>query len=175
MGSQKPREQRRSVFVTCRLRGDRGWSDVTICNLSDHGLMARCSDPPPRGAFVELRKGAVTIVGQVRWARDEHIGVRTQDVIDVASVLEERAVAGGAGVADRRAAIREAVALPPRSTPAELAARSRRWSRLFDWAIIAAVGIVSASLLAQQVHSLLCAPLKQATAALEPLTLSGTY
>lgn len=165
MGEPKPREQRRSVFVTCRLRGDSGWSDVTICNLSDHGLMARCHNPPPRGSFVELRKGGVTIVGQVRWSRDQRIGVRTQDRIDVVSVLEEVPVTAGVKT-DRRALVREAIAAPPKLAPAELAARSRRWSRLFDWLIIAAVGIVSAAVLAEQVHGFLRAPMRQAEAAL---------
>lgn len=168
MGSQKPREQRRSVFVTCRLRGDGGWSDVTICNLSDHGLMARCSDPPPRGAFVELRKGAVTIVGQVRWARDQHIGVRTQDRIDPESVLEPAPAGLSRPRNDRRAVVREAVAAAPGPSPGDLAEQSRRRSRLFDWLVIAAVGAVSAGLLAEQVHALLSAPLRQVRAALEP-------
>jgi hypothetical protein len=168
MGSQKPREQRRSVFVTCRLRGDSGWSDVTICNLSDHGLMARCSDPPPRGSFIELRKGGVTIVGQVRWSRDQRIGVRTQDRIDVGAVLEEAPAAGRGGRNERRSLAREAVAAPAKPTPAELAMRSRRWSRVFDWAIIAAVGVVSAGVLAEQVHTLFSAPLQQAKVALQP-------
>jgi hypothetical protein len=148
------------------LRGDNGWSDVTICNLSDHGLMARCSDPPPRGSFVELRKGGVTIVGQVRWSRDKRIGVRTQDRIDMVSVLEESPATGRDVKTDRRALAREAVAIPARPTPAELAARSRRWSRMFDWLIIAAVGIVSAAVLAEQVHGFLRAPMQQAEAAL---------
>ncbi|MGN6358504.1 MAG: PilZ domain-containing protein [Novosphingobium sp.] len=166
MGEPKPREQRRSVFVTCRLRGDSGWSDVTICNLSDHGLMARCSDPPPKGAFIELRKGGVTIVGQVRWSRDQRIGVRTQDRIDMVSVLAESPAMGGDVKIDRRAFVRDAVAGPPKPTPAELAARSRRWSHRFNWLIIAAAGIVSAGIVAGQVHALLSAPLRQATVAL---------
>jgi hypothetical protein len=166
MGEPKPREQRRSVFVTCRLRDDGGWSDVTICNLSDHGLMARCSDPPPKGAFVELRKGGVTIVGQVRWSRDHRIGIRTQDRIDLGLVLQESSAAGSDAKTDRRALAREASAIPARPTPTEIAARSRRWSQLFDWLIVVAVGTVSAAVLAEQVHGLLRAPMQQAETAL---------
>lgn len=141
---------------------------MTICNLSDHGLMARCSDPPPRGSFIELHKGGMTIVGQVRWSRDQRIGVRTQDRIDVGAVLEEAPVAGPGGRSERRALAREGVAAPSRPTPTELAARSRRWSRVFDWAIIAAIGVVSAGVLAKQAHTLFSAPLQQARAALRP-------
>jgi hypothetical protein len=166
MGSHKLREQRRVVFVSCRLRDDSGWSDMTICNLSSHGLMARCKAPPPRGAFIEVRRGGVSVVGQVRWSRDNQVGIRTQERIDILSLVDDASAQDGERHADRRAASRKDGATQAKPTPAALGARSRRWSRLFDRAVITSVGIVSAVLLAQQVHSLLAAPLEQARAAM---------
>lgn len=166
MGLLKSREERRVVFVTCRLRDDNGWSDMTICNLSPHGLMARCKAPPPRGAFVEIRKGGVTIVGQVRWSQDNRIGIRAQKRIDLLSLLEESTGPKDRAKDDRRMRSREACGAKARPTPAALAARSRQWSRLFDRIVIASIGVVAAGLLAGQVHSLLTAPLEQAKAAL---------
>lgn len=140
---------------------------MTICNLSPHGLMARCNTAPPRGAFVEVRKGGVTIVGQVRWSRDNRIGIRTRERIDLLSLLEEGPGRGAEPVEDRRSRPRQRKSID-RPTPAALASRSRRWSRLFDWIVIASVGAISAAVLAGQMHSIMTAPLERAKAAMGP-------
>lgn len=167
MGSRTPREERRTVFVTCRMRDDSGWSDMTICNLSSRGLMAKCNAAPPRGSFIEIRRGGLSIVGQVRWSRDNRVGIRTQEMIDVSSLLGGGPVTD-APQADRRARPREDRGAHSRPTPVVLEERSRRLSRLFDWLVIAVVGIGFAVLVATQVYSVISAPLDRTKTALTP-------
>jgi hypothetical protein len=168
MDAQKSREPRRIVLVTGRMRHDSGWTDLTICNLSAHGLMAKCAKPPPRGTFVEVRRGTVCIVGQVRWAYAGRLGIRTQERIDIAGLLGDAPAASGQGADDRRQVQRSrSPGGEGRSSPSgALEERSRRWARRFDWLVVATVGIVSAGLLVAQVHSTLSRPLAQARAAL---------
>jgi hypothetical protein len=165
MDREKPREPRRVVLVTCRMRYDNGWADLTICNLSSRGLMAKCADPPPRGTFVEVRRGAVCVVGQVRWTYAGRLGIRTQEQIDVDGLLGE-APAKTSGTQERRQGSRGEERGKPKETSAALAERSRRWGRLFDWIVVTAIAIGSAGLLVSQVHSILSAPLDQVRTAL---------
>lgn len=166
MGEEKPREPRRAVLVTCRMRYDNGWADLTVCNLSLHGLMARCADPPPRGTFVEVRRGAVCVVGQVRWAYAGRLGIRAQDQIDIDGLLGDAPAAKNTHASERRQGPRGNDGGPPKETSAALAERSRKWGRMFDWAVMTAVVIGAAGLLVTQVHSILSAPLDQIRAAL---------
>lgn len=165
MDREKPREPRRVVLVTCRMRYDNGWADLTICNLSSRGLMAKCADPPPRGTFVEVRRGAVCVVGQVRWTYAGRLGIRTQEQIDVDGLLGE-APAKTSGTRERRQGSRGEERGKPKETSAALAERSRRWGRLFDWVVVTAIAIGSAGLLVSQVHSTLSAPLDHVRTAL---------
>jgi hypothetical protein len=167
MERQKPREPRQVVLVTCRMRYDNGWADLTICNLSSRGMMAKCADPPPRGTFVEVRRGAVCVVGQVRWSYAGRLGIRAQDQIDVHGLLGETPAAKGPAANERRQGPRGDDGGRPRPTAAALAERSRRWGRVFDWVVVTAVAIGAAGLLAEQVHSILSAPLEQIGAALD--------
>lgn len=165
MGEKKPREPRRVVLVACRMRYDNGWADLTVCNLSSRGLMAKCADPPPRGTFVEVRRGGVCVIGQVRWSYAGHLGIRAQEQIDVDGLLGQ-APAKAAGTRERREGPRGDGPGRPRETSTALAERSRRWGRLFDWAVVTAVVIGAAGLLVSQVHSALSAPFGQVRAAL---------
>jgi hypothetical protein len=163
MGSQKQRETRQVVFLNARLRTDEGWSDVTICNLSARGLMAKCAKPPPKGAFVEVRRGGSCIVGQVRWSHGLRFGLRSQDRIDTAALHEDPKRTG------RRYERRETERPPqrkPTRPPALVEERSRNLARYLDWAALAAAGIVAAGFLFQTASSTLSAPLQQTRSAL---------
>lgn len=81
--SMKSREPRQSVMIPARLRDDAAWSDVSIRNVSGHGMMLHMSRPPVRGSYVELRRSDVVIVARVMWADGDRCGLRTQQRIDV--------------------------------------------------------------------------------------------
>ncbi len=145
---------------------DGGWADLTICNLSSRGLMAKCADPPPRGTFVEVRRGTVSVIGQVRWVYGGRLGIRAQEPIDISGLLCDAPTGRGIGSHERRADPRVHHHDHRTALNEALEEHSRRWSRLFDWMIVAAVGAISAGVLVGQVYSTLSAPLAQASAAL---------
>jgi hypothetical protein len=94
MASLKPRELRRTVILKAQMRVADGWRAVTICNVSSRGLMAKCSAPPAKGAYIELRHRGVHIVGRVAWSQGLRFGVRAQDNIDIASLLDQSPLNG---------------------------------------------------------------------------------
>jgi len=141
----KPREPRRKVLTKARIRIGASWADVCILNISSRGLMVRADAPPPRGTYLELRRGARVIIGRVMWAQQDRFGLSTQDELDVESII---AVPDGDGVEDASpSAIAEAFDRRATVRPATAFERSRQWSRAFDFAcmtIFAVAGCVVA-------------------------------
>ena len=82
----KTREPRHDVQLPARLRGDDGWADVAIRNVSSHGMMLLIKDPPERCAYIEVRRGSAAIVGRVMWSAPGRCGLRTKEKISVASL-----------------------------------------------------------------------------------------
>lgn len=154
----KPREDRRPVSVPARLRSETGWSDVTIGNVSSRGMMLRCVAPPPQRAYIEVRHQGVCIVGQIVWISGARCGVRTQDMVDVAGLLSQGGRRSPQPVNDRRAASRPVEARRQRS-PEEGAEASRRFARLFDFAVVAAAVTGAAVVAAGLMFDIFRAPL----------------
>jgi hypothetical protein len=162
----KQREQRRVVFLAAQLYTDAGCFEATICNIARQGLMVKCADPPSRGAFVELRCGAVNVVGQVMWSNGARFGLRSQDRIDMAALHAARsgkskAPGGGKAKQQRVGAIG--------SSPAILATeeQSRHTARLLDWMFIALAGAAAAVFSASLIYSTFRAPMVEVHSALE--------
>lgn len=161
----KPREDRSPILLAARMRDAEGWHDVTICNASSRGLMVRANPAPPTGSFVEVHKADICIVGQVKWSKESCFGLRTQDRIDVRYLrTSQKTLNTLAASNDRRVAARSA---EQPFDPARMAERSRAFSRLFDYAIVASVVIAAAILLSQTAGSVLKAPLARAVGAME--------
>lgn len=170
MGSQKQREQRQVVMLNARMRTEEGWSDVTICNLSPRGAMAKALTPPQKGDFVELRCGSSSIVGHVRWSQGVRFGIRAQDRIDISGLLSEqrdgRKSSGSERDSERRSASREAIVAKPLPKTVSTEQASRTFARVFEWGALAFVGIAGAGLVGSQVYSVLTAPMAEIQSAL---------
>lgn len=162
----KQREERKTVFVRARLRTDRGWSDVTIGNVSSRGLLLQGVAPLRRNDFIEVRYGHICIVGRIVWTGGSRCGVRTQEKVDVAGLLAPPATRRRKRGEDRRAVARKVEAPRRRPAAADKAEASRRTARLFDWAIIAIGGGAAAAFVAQFAYSTLDTPLASVGAAL---------
>jgi hypothetical protein len=85
------REPRHAVQVSARLRGPAGWCDAIILNLSNHGLMFRCTEPLERGHYLEIRRGNHVIVARVVWSERGKCGARAQGVIPLADLILDKA------------------------------------------------------------------------------------
>ena len=142
----KAREPRVETAIPARIRLGERWLDATIMNVSLHGMMLRMTNPPGRGSYIEVRRGAAVVIGRVIWAKDGKCGVRSQDRIDLPALNggdAQAAPAWKAGDADRRASQRRSVE--------ESAAASHAWARRFQFAALIA-GIIGGCFLI--LHSL---------------------
>jgi hypothetical protein len=83
------REPRQATATPARLNSDGRWQNVCIRNISSRGLMVELQNPPPRGHYLEVRRGGHVIVGRVVWATGYRAGIVTQERLDVAAVLAE--------------------------------------------------------------------------------------
>lgn len=133
---------------------DGRWTDVCILNLSSRGLMLQMAVPPRSGQFVEIRRGSHVIVARVVWSRNHRFGVRTQDSVPVASLINEpdlsQAPAGSAH--DRRT-------LPERRTSPRCSARqhdlARTRSRILSFTATGLISVVFAATLLSMVNAAL--------------------
>ncbi|WP_070156288.1 PilZ domain-containing protein [Sphingobium phenoxybenzoativorans] len=146
----KPREYRRPVIIEARMRSGGGWVTVCIRNISLHGLMAQTGTPPPPGTYIEIHRGAYTIVGRTVWSRGRKFGVRTQNALDVEGIISNPVPVGrgaarlpdGQVIADRRSDIR-------RPSATQEYEKSQLLSRRMQSLIFVAAGVCAAWLLAE--------------------------
>lgn len=82
----KSRDPRHAVHLPARMKNDDAWSDVSIRNVSRHGVMIQLPEPPQRGSYVEIRRQALVIVGRVVWSRGGSCGLRTREALNVAAL-----------------------------------------------------------------------------------------
>lgn len=167
MGSQQAREERRTIFLKVRLRGDDGWRDVTIGNVSSRGLMLRGVSLPPKGAFIEVRHRSVSIIGRVVWAHGSRCGVRTQDAIDVAALLSQSPVQPRKAQLERRQVTRVRHAPAPAHALAARAEASKHFARIFDWVLMATGGAFAAAAVAGAAAAAIEHPMGQVRTALQ--------
>ena len=111
------RPERRLTSVKAQMRTGEQWTEVTLANVSTHGVMVKGTEPPVLGSPVELRRRGVTILGHVVWASRTRFGVQTPEAIDLPSLMAESGLQP-----DRRACERPA-------TPRRASARWMLWNR----------------------------------------------
>jgi hypothetical protein len=162
----KAREPRQKVMIKARMRVSATWNDVCILNISARGMSLQAAAPPPRGTYLEVRRGAHEILARVVWVNHHRFGVRTQESLDVDAVINQPdrsaapALAIAAGVVpDRRRA--------PRSL-AERHECSRMLSRAMEFAVIGIFAASAAVAAFGTVSGALERPLAQVSAAIAP-------
>ncbi len=83
----QPRESRREVVIPAQMRSKRGWSDVTIRNISPHGMMLLAPFPPRPGTYVEVRKASLALVGRVVWVKGKTLGIQLLERLNFNALL----------------------------------------------------------------------------------------
>ena len=154
-----PREPRRKVMLSARMREGSRWDDLRILDISTGGLCLSADNTPQRGAYVELRRGSHQIIARVVWSDDEKFGVIAQDQIQVEALINDpqRAVTLDSPTADRRSV--------PRHD--EQHDHSRFASRAIQASAFALGGACAALLTVSLVHDALARPIHSISAALE--------
>ncbi|MCW3838061.1 PilZ domain-containing protein [Sphingomonas canadensis] len=84
------REPRRPVRIAAATRYDRNRPFATISNVSSRGMELRSATPPAPGTYLEIRSPAASFAARTVWSRGEAFGVRLQERIDVAALVEGR-------------------------------------------------------------------------------------
>ncbi|WP_196795293.1 hypothetical protein [Porphyrobacter sp. AAP82] len=134
-----------------------------ILNVSQRGLLASSSTPPPRGHYVEIRKGGVVIIGRVAWSGNQVFGVRTQDEIDVPGLAGIRPAgmpdfATKAGEKDRAATLRRPYKAAPLSAYEQSRIVSSRMnyvaSLIVSCAFAAAAGVLAYEMLSEPIETI---------------------
>ena len=151
----RPRAMRTAVRVPCRLNLGTIWVDGIIRNVSTRGIMVSTEHPVKRGAYIEIRRGTLIIIGRVMWSRDGCLGIRTQDPISAQTLIDEpvrssRPVSA-ATVDERRVATRA----QGERNAAQRSERSRRFASAFQFVCVVAAGSTLAILIAIYVYELL--------------------
>jgi len=154
--TDKRRHQRRKVLIPARLKQDSGWSDVCIRDISPKGLLVQAGSPPPRGAYVELRRGAHIIVAKVAWAKNQHFGLTSQDILPVDVLIQQPGVAGfGRSQATVDGAHVEGRTARRAPSSQQAADRSRRTSSLIQYVFALILALAAAMMLMEFVRDTL--------------------
>jgi hypothetical protein len=161
----RQREPRKPVRIGVRLKDDAGWCDAQIVNVLERGLMAVCDAPPPRGSYVEIRRGGYVMIGHVAWAAPDRFGARIRDRIVIEDLLQPVEPGRKAPRLDAECQVR--VRTPRKPTVEERAAASARFARVFDFAAVAIAASVMAVVATSLVTSVFAEPLIEVERALQ--------
>lgn len=163
----KTREPRRKVLIAARMRVGARWGDVRILDLSKRGMLVQAAEPPERGTYLEVRRGAQAIVARVVWSAGNRFGAYTQDPLNVDALVQEAdapdcgsPVPSEARPAERRSAFRAPSA-------GERHERHRWLARAVEFACVASFGFGVAMVLGESLRQALAAPLSVTSAALD--------
>lgn len=85
--ADKPREWRRKVLVSARMRSHEGWGDVRILNVSSRGMLILTALPTNPGTTIELRRGDQVMVAKVMWRSGSRAGLRSDTVLPVMDLM----------------------------------------------------------------------------------------
>lgn len=102
-----PRSDPRSnVFLTAVLCAGGAQTNVRIRNLSAHGALLEGPDLPAEGTVVQIRRGSLSVAGDIAWSREQHCGVQFGSIIQVGAWIERAGPIGqqriDAAIADFR-------------------------------------------------------------------------
>ena len=134
-----PREWRRKVQVSARMRSPAGWGDARILNVSARGLMIWTDHPARPGTTIELRHGDLVLVAKVVWQIGARAGLRSDTVLPVTDLMCANEKAG-----ERHALWAPGASSRHRSRRVDEAAIAYR-ARVMEFATIVAV-LAAASL-----------------------------
>ena len=137
----RPREDRRRVMISSRLRCGIQWRDAVIVNVSSRGVGLSAGSPPDPGSYVEIRRGAYLIVARVIWVNGVRFGVRTQDCVPVDSLVRQPDAVAAQSPENDSSPPRERRRAGRASGAHE---RSRMLARTFEFAFIALFGASAA-------------------------------
>lgn len=85
--SPPKREQRKITFVKAFMAVGEEWVEVTVSNISAHGMMVKCDVPPPVGSPVTIRRRGAGAQGTVRWVNGRRFGMYSPEDLDLSGFV----------------------------------------------------------------------------------------
>jgi hypothetical protein len=79
-----------STLRVAKLAGGLGDQLIRLRNVSAGGLMAECNQPPPVGEQVEVEFSGQRIPASVVWTREDTIGLKFDQTVDLGELLAGR-------------------------------------------------------------------------------------
>jgi hypothetical protein len=158
-----PRPTRTVVVLPCRVNHDDTSADGCIHTVSDRGLMVSSARPPAKGKYVDIRRGALVVIGRVVWSSGKRFGVRTQDPINAERLTKEPIRATGRSVEkapDDQQELRKEASHRHATIRAD---QSRRFASAFQFVCLATIAAALAGFGAFEVYHLLAPPLERAS------------
>ena len=150
------RDPRMSVFLPARARWDGPWVNGSIQNVSRSGLLFTTEAPPPRGTYVELIVGNLTITARAMWNHGGAVGLKARNPIDFELLRERRAAnAGQSASASFNGPDRRAPRQPDRHRQEE---RSRELGNLMQYVTFALIAMAVAGGMGWEIYQTLSAP-----------------
>jgi|SRR5947209_5727731 len=150
----KPRELRRRIVLTARLRSGNSWSDACILNISSRGLLIQTGRSVAPGSRVELWRGDQVIVARVAWRDGARAGLEAHGRVPIDEIMS----LGLAPALQLTAAER-------RRRPTTHA-RSRERARAYQFGGTVVIALLCAGAAFGMIEQALARPLAMVTAAL---------
>lgn len=147
-------------MITARMRSGASWHDVCILNVSLHGCGIQSAELPQRGTYVEICRGAQTIIARVVWLRGHQAGLRSQDAIFIGALVNDNARSRQRDPLCRPIEQRKAL------TAEQQHERSRRAGRVMEFACLTLLVGAMSVIAFGAVRQVLAAPLSKISAAL---------
>jgi hypothetical protein len=157
-GGMRNREERRKVLLRARMHSDAGWSDIAVRNISRRGMLICARQTLKPGDYVEIRRASYTIVARIVWAKDEQLGVRSQDPIDVGGLISVATGEQPGGTAKSGQLVTER-RMADRQTTTDRIQQSRQLSSRFQFILLGAAAVAAAWTIATEIGGRLTAPL----------------
>lgn len=158
---KKTREPRKATATPARINSGGKWQDVCIRNISSRGMMIEAQSPPPRGHYLEVRRGEHVIIGRVVWSSGYRVGILSQDRLEVGAIVADakvpRRIRPSGELAERRK--------QPRIDDRHQ--RSRLVGKTIEYGSVLALGAIGAFAIVDMATAALGQPLEQVRITLE--------
>lgn len=118
--------------------------------------------PAAIGTYVDIRRGTLVIIGRIVWSGGSRFGVRTQDPVSLAALINEPVLKSRPASADRRTTTRDEAV----RHVAQQADRSRQRASAFQFVCLTIIGLGIAYFAAISCYRALATPLSAAAEAL---------
>ncbi|AKH41659.1 hypothetical protein FHS61_002149 [Altererythrobacter atlanticus] len=83
------RKERRLTALKAQMRIGEKLFEITVSNISETGLMAKMTEPPPAGTEVEILRRSARVRGSIVWSEGRRFGMKANEPIDLNSLLAD--------------------------------------------------------------------------------------